>query len=110
MWKKTIRDHLEIPSCPIIAKKGHQGTIIEFDGRPEWKGWLQCKLDDGQIGWVSQSFLKITGNRLEFIRDYTAVEIEVRIGEVLEILREDNGWAWVRKENGTEGWVPAQCY
>jgi len=30
------------------------------------------------------------------------------IGEEVEVLEVDSGWAWVRKDDGTEGWVPLE--
>lgn len=108
--KKILKPHTDVPPNPIVAKKGDQGTIIQYDSRPEWKGWIQCSLDDGQTGWISNSYLRIEAKRVTFTSDYNALEIQVETGENVEILREDNGWAWIRKTNGIEGWIPCQCY
>lgn len=108
--KKILKPHVDIPPNPIVAKKGARGSIIQYDPRPEWKGWIQCSLDDGQTGWISDSYLEIQGSRITFKKDYNAIEIQVQAGEDVEILREDNGWAWIRRADGVEGWIPAQCY
>ncbi len=109
-FKKILKDHVDTPTNPIVAKTGDRGIIVKYDPRPEWKGWIQCTLDDGQIGWVSDSHLEIKDSRVTFIKDYNAFEIHVHVGETVEVLREDNGWAWIRKPDGSEGWIPCQCY
>lgn len=108
---KTItKDHLDIAPEPIAARKNEKVTILKYDSRPEWKGWIQCSLENGKVGWISESYLEINGVEAVFNKDYDAREIEVRVGEPVEFLREDNGRSWIRTVDGREGWVPSQCY
>lgn len=108
--KKILKAHTDVPPNPIVAKKGDRGSVLKYDSRAEWRGWLQCSLDDGQIGWISESYLEIHETRVTFKKDYNAIEIQVQVGEDVEILREDNGWAWIRRSDDVEGWIPCQCF
>lgn len=39
-------------------------------------------------------------------RDYDAREVAVEPFEVVTVLKEVRGWAWVKKTDGSEGWIP----
>jgi len=41
-------------------------------------------------------------------KDYDGREVPLTVGEDVEVLEVDSGWAWVRKNDETEGWVPLE--
>ncbi len=39
-------------------------------------------------------------------RDYAAVELTCAAGESVVLLWQSHGWAWCRRGDGREGWLP----
>lgn len=108
---RTItKDHLDLAPDPVKAVRGDRVTILQHESRPEWKGWIRCSLAGGKAGWISESYLDMDGARAVLNQDYDAREVEVRVGERIELLREDHGWTWIRRVDGREGWIPSQNY
>ena len=93
---------------PIEVMKGQ---AVALTGREDiWDGhrWLWAVSEDGLEGWVPDSF--ITGDAENPIAcyDYSAIELTCSAGEIVEFLRQTHGWAWCRKSDGSEGWLPLQ--
>jgi len=106
--KKVTRDYLDLTPDPIKVSMGESVTILKRETTPEWLGWIQCRTKDGKVGWISESFLEVSGMNAILIKCYDAVDVKVKTGERVEVLRKDNGWSWIRKEDGLEGWIPSQ--
>jgi SH3-like domain-containing protein len=89
--------------------KGAEVSILKEGANPDWAGWLWCRSKDGQQGWISKDFLDLANQQSALMnRDYDAKEVAVEISDRVELLKE-LGWAWVRKTDGAEGWVPMGC-
>jgi len=58
--------------------------------------------------WVPSVYLDQTGTSGRLKCDYVVTELNVAQGERLEIIGEESGWFWCRKETGENGWVPAE--
>lgn len=85
------------------------GTPLRCEARPSpWPGWLWCESDAGTAGWVPGAWLTRRDDRHVLQRDYSAVELTVAAGEVLDVLLRESGWARVRRANGDCGWVPLE--
>ncbi len=109
--KRTVtKSHTEFPADPIVAAKDDSGSIISRETEPEWKGWIKCRMDDGQMGWISETYMNVNGDKFSLKADYSGQEIRVESAETVTILQENNGWRWIRKESGAEGWVPNSCF
>jgi len=88
----------------LAAGRGEQ---LQCEARPSpWPGWLWCTAPDGRRGWVPAAWLEERDDDHRLLRDYSAVELTVSVGETLEILRVESEWAWARKADGQCGWVP----
>lgn len=103
---KVIKEHRSVYPNPLKIAKG---TVVKIEQREcEWEGWFWCITEDNE-GWIPEPYVKVDGNRAEFLRDYDATELNVDAGEELTLLYELNGWFWSQKESGESGWVPGEC-
>jgi len=92
---------------PIILKKGEKVSIgSEYLEDPDWPNWIECKNQRRKKGWVPKQYLKISGNTSIILRDYSAKELDVKIGDEITVYRFQNGWAWSKNSTGEFGWVP----
>jgi len=94
---------------PITFEAGTHLTVGErFEGDPGWKDWFLCSATGQEAGWVPLQVLEfIRKDAAVALESYTARELEVDVGEVLESSRVLNGWAWcVRVSDNASGWVP----
>ncbi len=83
------------------------GDWLDFERRSsEWAGWLWCRAEDGQTGWVPEAWVLIEGERCRMLRDYSGREISVSPGDELIAHQVLSGWAWVEDAKGVTGWVP----
>jgi hypothetical protein len=42
------------------------------------------------------------------IRDYTSREMEIRVGDIVDMIEIESEWAWVSNEEGECGWIPME--
>lgn len=90
---------------PGIFPNFATGTQVEITGPEddEFLGWLPVTIEKWET-FVPESYLK--GERLN--RSYNPTELEVQIGEILEILEIANAWLLAKTEYGKIGWIPAE--
>jgi len=80
-------------------------VLVERDD-PKFPGWFWCRAPSGKEGWVHRSFLAACSGTTTSIRAYSAKELTVVEGERGALLQLLDGWAYVRMDNGEEGWIP----
>lgn len=90
---------------PIRFKAGDPLTLLRWDD--EYPGWVWCRHPSGLEGWVHEQFLVVDGTTGLAVRAYSALELSVREGEVVEGVEEVGGWIWCVNAHGEAGWVPA---
>ncbi len=74
-----------------------------------WKGWIYCPDFKGVDGWIPNSLLEHWDkNEYIVLEDYNSLEMSVEINDEVYILKETNGWAWVKNSNGEKGWIPLE--
>jgi uncharacterized protein YgiM (DUF1202 family) len=105
---KVISDYKVVHADAITAAKGDPVLIQRRETKAEWLGWIWCTLKGGKSGWISENYLEIGVNTGSLIKDYDGREVPLFIGEEVEVLEVDSGWAWVKKPDKTEGWVPLE--
>lgn len=91
---------------PLVIKKGEKLEVAGKD--TDYPGWIWSINSKGKGGWVPESYLDIEGETSIARRDYSALELTVKEGEVLAIIDEEGGWYLCRKDDNTVGWVPAE--
>jgi hypothetical protein len=95
---------------PLILYAGESITAGALCTIPGWEDWRMCQ-KGGKNGWVPRQILQISApGRALVLEDYSAHELTVQAGDVLNGERVLNGWVWGRLErNPAEpGWTPLE--
>jgi SH3-like domain-containing protein len=90
----------------LIADPGDAVQVGKGDD--EYPGWVWCTDSNGISAWVPENFLKMSGNGGIMLRDYNSLELNVEIGEILEVIDQESGWLLCINSDGSIGWVPAK--
>jgi hypothetical protein len=102
----VIADHRRGYEIAITARQGDHVELLKVD--PEAPGWTWCKhAVTDCAGWVPDVLLEPDdrgGATLN--RDYSAIELTVRVGEELLAMETLAGWTWCERAVGDAGWVP----
>ncbi|RNA66601.1 SH3 domain-containing protein [Alteribacter keqinensis] len=93
---------------PITLSKGEKvrtGRI--YEGPEGWENWIYCTTVNGESeGWVPAQII----NDHVITEDYCAKELNIDAGEQVEVVKELNGWLWVKNvRTGEEGWIPREA-
>lgn len=94
---------------PITFDAGTRLTVGErSEGSQGWVDWFLCSTPGQMDGWVPLQVLEFIDEKTAVASEsYTARELDVDVGDLLESLRMLNGWAWcMRARDGASGWVP----
>jgi hypothetical protein len=66
-------------------------------------------MDGSNEGWVPKQVIKSINDIGEIIEDYSAKELNIDKGTVVECIKELNGWLWLKNLKTDEiGWVPLE--
>jgi len=96
----------------LILKAGEKVIVgEEFCGKENeenWINWIYCKkIDDTSEGWVPKQIIEYDNGII--LQDYSAKELNVEKGMMIEGIEELNGWLWSRiKSTGETGWIPME--
>jgi hypothetical protein len=104
----VIEKHETEFSSPLLVKRNEK-VIVKGESE-HWQGWIYCiKQDGSNEGYVPKQIIEYTDNYGIITEDYSAKELNVREGDILEGIKELNGWMWLRNETTNEiGWVPME--
>ena len=105
----VIAPHRSEYPNPITLEAGTRLTVGErSEGSQGWVDWFLCSTPGQEDGWVPLQVLEFVDEKTAVAREsYTARELDVDVGDVLESSRTLNGWAWcVRVSDEASGWVP----
>lgn len=103
----VIENHrTEFPD-PIALKKG-EIVIIWGEKSLNWSKWTFCtKMDGSNKGWVPEQIIKLENNCGIITEDYSAKELNIDRGTIVELIKRLNGWIWVKNTITDEiGWIP----
>lgn len=105
----TAPHRSEYPA-PLILEKGDLLVVGDrYQGPEKWDNWIYCSTSTHAGGWVPEQIIEHlpetdTGRALE---DYSAMEMNVDKGDLVQGDRLLNGWCWcLRAQDGAQGWVP----
>ena len=110
-----------IMNCRAIKK--HRSTYpnpIEFEVNDlletgseddEYPGWVWVRLGDGNEGWAPKEYIEILDDSKTGIAKskYCARELDIEVGDYLQIENSLCGWHYVINVDGETGWVPQEC-
>jgi hypothetical protein len=74
-----------------------------------YPGWIWCTDHRGAQAWVPKAYVSIEGARCFMTRDYVSRELELEVGDKVELLEMESGWAWVLDGSNVNGWIPMEC-
>ncbi len=102
---RLVEDHRVQYPDPIRVERGALVTVTRRDD--QFTRWLWCQASDGREGWVPETILSATApGPARVSEQYEATELPARQGDIVEVLMEFDGFAWVRSERSRLGWLP----
>ncbi|MBE5106081.1 hypothetical protein IGI01_12450 [Bacillus thuringiensis] len=107
----VMKSHVSHYPDPIRLEEGDVVHIGEkYVGTESWDNWVFCHEERyNRKGWVPEQIIRKDMNGIGIIlKQYTAKELNVGIGERLIGLEELNGWVWCEETDGEKGWVPKE--
>jgi hypothetical protein len=108
---EIIEEHRSDNTKPIIIRKGTRVKVGErFNCNGNSPNWIYCySLDGNGEGWTPLQIVEVESEYGTVLEDYSAKELEVQKGEIVEGSMELNGWIWCSKLNELEsGWIPKE--
>ena len=93
---------------PGQAVQLQAGDIVYVgEESPAYPHWVRIRVPDGRKTWIPEAYVRGNdGEEGRILVDYDSRELETKGGEVVTMLLEIFGWAWVRTEDGRAGWLP----
>lgn len=94
---------------PLLLKEGDIVTLGEDEKEEKWSGWVWATFEN-LSGWIPKQKVKITsGCNGIILGNYSAKELDIDIGDTVNVLDEMNGWLWVKHpKTNAEGWIPKE--
>lgn len=108
---QVVEEHKSNNSNPIKIKRGETVKLgresVEEDG---WSNWIYCySLDSNTLGWTPVQIIQIENEYGIVLNDYSAKELDVNKGDIVDSEFELNGWLWCGRLNDSEsGWLPKE--
>jgi hypothetical protein len=103
----VTKDHrTEFPN-PILLTQGEK-VIIGKKTSANFPDWVFCiKSDNSNKGWVPHQIIKYENNYGIITEDYSANELNIDRGAIVNGTKEINGCVWVENtETNDIGWIP----
>ena len=101
----VIKPHITNYPNPISFSAG---DVLEVgDKDKEYEGWIRVTTVCGNEGWAPEQYLDMQVGKTIALENYSAKELNTRVGEIVEHICSLNQWHWVENATGDSGWVPA---
>lgn len=105
---KIIKSYKTVYEDPLILNPGDEVILGEEEQKEEWLGWIFCEFK-GNKGWVPNDIIKTDDGVRGIITEYySAKELDVSEGEILDYIKELNGWLLLKNQKDHTGWVPKE--
>jgi hypothetical protein len=90
---------------PIEVRTGDRLILGHAD--PEHPGWVWAvSTVSDKAGWVPEEYFATEDTGAMARRDYSAREVSVAEGDIVNVLEELAGWVVVETREGNNGWIP----
>lgn len=101
---RVVKSHKPASNKPLVVVRGEK---LQFERKQtQWKGWLWCVKQNGEKGWVPESWVQLKDDLCIMMRNYDATELQVDPGEILKPLLIEAEWLLAATSDGKQGWVP----
>ena len=109
MISHVIKEHTSSYTNPIEFSVDDLLEIGTED--QEYPGWIWVKVPDGNEGWAPKEYIELLDHSKQGVAksNYCARELDVKIGERLQIKNTLCGWYYAINAQGVNGWVPQEC-
>lgn len=110
-------DDTPLPTAMVLKPHAPEGQPIQLiAGDPvrvgeesvPYPGWVRITAPDGRGTWVPEGYVRGEGRAGRMLVDYDSTEVGVKERDQVTVLLENKGWAWVRTDDGREGWLPLE--
>lgn len=111
MKYQVIEEHIPNNSNPIKVSKGETVKLgRKSDQDDGWSNWIYCySLDSNSEGWTPVQIIQNENEYGIVLTDYSANELYVNKGDIVDGELELNGWIWCSRLNDIEyGWIPKE--
>lgn len=105
----AIKEHKSNYPNPIEFRLHDQLEVGSED--IEYPGWIWVWTPDGNEGWAPKEYIEFRDGFKRGIAksDYCARELDVKVGDRLQIENTLCGWHYVINAQSENGWVPQEC-
>ncbi len=106
---RVIKNYVTKYNDPIILFEGDLVKLGEEEKQMKWHGWIRASSENNS-GWIPKDIVDSKDGVTGIITaEYSAKKLSVNAGEVLTLIKELNGWLWVKNTvSGEEGWIPKE--
>ena len=104
MHLEVVKSHETSYPNPISFEVGESLTVGIRDNK--YKGWVWVTTSSGNEGWAPEQYIDLDADPAIATKDYSANELNTKVGEILEFVHALNSWVWVKNSNDELGWVP----
>jgi len=103
---RVIADYQAPYADPIVVNAGDE-ISIDSSKKTDLAGWVWCTNRAGKGGWVPETYIERQGDVGYMSYNYNAIELTIRVGELLTVHKAESGFLWVTNQAGQDGWVPS---
>ena len=103
----VVKEHRPDPGDVLTVFAGDELDFVRKE--TTFKGWLWCTDHKGVHAWVPEAYVAIDGTTCRMLRDYNSRELTAAVGDCVEVLETESGWAWVLDRACERGWLPLEC-
>jgi SH3-like domain-containing protein len=101
----VLKPHTPEPGEAIQLNAGDPVRVGEESAA--YPGWVRITAPDGRQTWAPEGYVRgAPGRTGRMLVDYDSTELDVKERDQVTVLLENKGWAWVRTDDGREGWIP----
>ena len=105
MKVRVLKEYSSAYPDPVAFREGDVIVLGRVDD--EHPGWVRATTADGNEGWAPMEYLRITSPSAAIATtDYSAQELNAMAGELVEVIKHQNGWAWCLNIRRQLGWLP----
>lgn len=105
MRTRVLQEYRSAYPNPITFEKGDRVHLGAVDN--DYPGWVRVTTECGNEGWAPLRYLERFDTTVAVATTtYSAQELTAKPGELVEVLKQVDGWVWCINIRGQCGWLP----